>query len=274
MHASDVPPDRNTFELSQVQRQESGSKFELFLQMVRVGSVTSDIIRDLNRKCLISNSRPLPDDGILPTRIYTHNRNVDQENEARLSELDGDIVTCMAVDVWREKMPTGTPAAVKKGMKASIANEMPDEVKLKVGAQVMLTRNKDLDSGARGLVNGSRGVVEKFDAQNLPIVRFDNGRVDKIGMVESVRYNPDGGPGCLVRRQVPLKLAWATTVHKSQGSTLTRAILDISKTFEHGQAYVSLSRVKAIDGLYLQRPVSMSNIMVSRRVLDYYNNYT
>ena len=93
----------------------------------------------------------------------------------------------------------------------------------------MLTRNKDMDSGTRGLVNGSRGVIESFDSEDTPTVRFDNGRVERIGRVEAVRYNPDGGSGALVRKQLPLKLAWATTVHKSQGSTLTRAILDISK---------------------------------------------
>jgi len=237
--------------------------------MVRVGDVTAGIIRDFNAKCLLSGTRTLPDDGIVPTRIYTHNRNVDEENEARLAELEGNLIACTAVDEWREKMPTGTLASVKKGMKAGIAGEMPDVVNLKVGAQVMLTRNKDLES-SRGLVNGSRGVVERFDSEGLPFVRFDNGRVDKIVRVEAMRYNPDGGPGALVRKQIPLKLAWATTVHKSQGSTLSRAILDISKTFEPGQAYVSLSRVKSIDGLYLERPMSINNIMVSRRVLDYY----
>ena len=262
----------NTFELTEVQRQESGSKFEQFLRMVRVGSVTPNILRDFNAKCLIDGvNHPLPGDGIVPTRIYTHNRDVDKENESRLAELQGEMVVCRAVDEWREKMPTGTLASVKKSMKVGIAAEMPDAVNLKVGAQVMLTRNKDLEKGALGLVNGSRGVIERFDADQIPVVRFDNGRIEKIARVEAVRYNPDGGEGVLVRKQLPLKLAWATTVHKSQGSTLSRAIIDISRTFEHGQAYVSLSRVKDIEGLYLERPVRMENIMVSRRVLDYYS---
>jgi hypothetical protein len=263
----------NTVELSQVQRQESGSKFELFLNdMVRVGNVPLNVLRDFNRKCLISDEHPLPDDGIVPTRIYTHNKDVDSENEARLAELEGELISFKAIDEWREAMPKGTLASIKKSMKASVAAELPDEVGLKIGAQVMLTRNKDLDSGAdRGLVNGSRGVVQDFHSfDKLPIVRFDNGRVERINRVEAVRYNPDGGPGVLIRKQLPLKLGWATTVHKSQGSTLTRAILDISKTFEAGQAYVSLSRVKDIQGLYLERPVSMDNIQVSRRVLEYY----
>jgi hypothetical protein len=186
------------------------------------------ILRDFNRKCLISNNNPLPDDGIVPTRIYTHNADVDSVNEARLDALEGDPVTIKAIDDWREKMPVGASSTVKKAMKTSIAGELPDEVRLKVGAQVMLTRNKDLDNGFQSLVNGSRGVVDSFK-DDLPVVRFDNGRVEKITMVEAVRYNPDGGVGALVRKQLPLKLAWATTVHKSQGSTLSRAILDISK---------------------------------------------
>ena len=259
----------NTIELSQVQRQQSGSKFEVFLNdMVRVGNVPWQVLRDFNRKCLISDEHPLPDDGIVPTRIYTHNRDVDSENEARLAELDGELISFKAIDKWREEMPKETLASIKKGMKISVAAELPDDVELKIGAQVMLTRNKDLD---RSLVNGSRGVVQDFHSfDKLPVVRFDNGRVERISRVEAVRYNPDGGPGVLIRMQLPLKLAWATTVHKSQGSTLTRAILDISNTFEAGQAYVSLSRVKDIQGLYLERPVTLDNIQVSRRVLEYY----
>jgi ATP-dependent DNA helicase PIF1 len=262
---------QNTIELQQVQRQESGSKFELFLNMVRTGDVAPATIQDFNAKCLISPQHPLPADGIIPTRLYTHNRDVDQENVARLLDLEGNMVTCQATDEWREAMPKGTLASVKKTMKTSVAAEMPDEVPLKVGAQVMLTRNLSLE---RGLVNGSRGIVERFDkdAQGnpSPLVRFDNGIVEKIAKAEAIRYNPDGGAGCLVRKQVPLRLAWAVTVHKSQGSTLTRAILDISATFEPGQAYVSLSRVKSIDGLWLEKPVRMDNIMVSPRVLEYY----
>jgi len=185
--------DVNTFQLKQALRQDSGSKFELFLNMVRVGEVTSNIIRDLNEKCLISPEHPLPNDGIVPTRIYTHNRDVDAENQARLDELQGEVVTCTAIDKWKEMMPMGTLASIKKNMKISIAGELPDEIQLKVGAQVMLTRNKDMESGDRSLVNGSRGVVESFDLDQVPTVRFDNGRIEKITRVEATRYNPDGG---------------------------------------------------------------------------------
>ncbi|CAM9503832.1 unnamed protein product, partial [Heterosigma akashiwo] len=263
---------KRKFELKEVQRQDKNSRFVAFLNKVRVGDIDERIIQDFNAKCMISPAHPLPTDGIVPTRLYVLNKDVDAENESRLAELDSEEVICMARDEWRESMPTGTLASVKKNMKDSIGLEMPDEVCLKVGAQVMLTRNKDLK---RGLVNGSRGVVERFvegsDGGPIPVVRFDSGRVLEVKKVEAVRYNPQGGPGCLVRRQIPLKLAWAVTVHKSQGTTLTRALLDISSAFEYGQCYVALSRVRTIDGLWLERPAKLHNIMVSPQVMEYYN---
>ena len=265
--------DRNTFELKEIQRQEDKTRFVQFLNMVRVGEVTERILQDFNAKCCISPSHPLPTDGIVPTRLYVLNKDVDRENEMQLSQLTGKEVICRARNEWREKMSSGTLAATKRAMKDSLEKEMPEEVRLKVGAQVMLTRNKDLD---RGLANGSRGVVEKFvldsDGDQVPIVRFDNGLVEKVVKAESVRYNPEGDQGCLVRKQVPITLAWAVTTHKSQGVTLTRALLDISSAFEFGQCYVALSRVRAIGGLWLERPASLAKIHVSPQVREYYGN--
>ena len=137
----------------------------------------------------------------------------------------------------------------------------------------MLTRNKDLD---RSLVNGSRGVVTRItpsptDSSSLvPTVKFDCGVTIPIAPVESVRNNPEGATGCLVRMQLPLKLAWAMTIHKSQGATLSRALLDVSNAFEFGQCYVALSRVKSLEGLWLVRPVRLSNIKVSPQVVDFF----
>ena len=263
--------DRNTVELKEIQRQEDKTRFVQFLNMVRVGEVTAQILQDFNSKCCISPSHPLPTDGIVPTRLYVLNKDVDRENEMQLAKLEGKEVICRARNEWREKMPTGTLAATKLAMKDSLEKEMPEEVRLKVGAQVMLTRNKDLD---RGLVNGSRGVVERFvldaDGDQVPIVRFDNGLIEKIAKAESVRYNPEGDQGCLVRKQVPITLAWAITTHKSQGVTLTRALLDISNAFEYGQCYVALSRVRTIEGLWLERPASLAKIHVSPQVREYY----
>jgi len=267
---SDLGLSENVIELKEVQRQEN-ENFVSLLNKVRVGEVQDSDIKELNSRCLVSDTNPLPIDGIVPTRLYVLNKDVDSENECRLAELNSEEIVCEAIDKWRESMPLGTLAAAKKKMKDSLSMEMPDEVRLKIGAQVMLTRNKDLD---KKLVNGSRGVVERFvddgEGFSVPVVRFDCGLVTRISPVESVRYNTDGGKGCLVRMQVPLKLAWAITIHKSQGSTLTRALLDISSAFEYGQCYVALSRVKCLEGLWLERPAKLSNIMVSPQVIDFF----
>lgn len=261
----------NMIVLKQVQRQEN-LEFVTLLNKVRVGEVNSVDVNLLNAKCLISETNPLPNDGILPTRLYVLNKDVDAENEMRLSEIQSEEIVCRAVDKWRESMPIGTTATTKKKMKESLDMELPPELKLKIGAQVMLTRNKDVDSN---LVNGSRGIIENFvfDGDfHVPVVRFDNGSIVKVTPVESIRYNPDGAEGCLVRMQIPLKLAWAITIHKSQGSTLSRASLDISSAFEYGQCYVALSRVRSLDGLWLERPVQLRNIMVSPQVRQFFES--
>ena len=269
---SDLGLTENMIELKEVQRQGHGEFVDL-LNKVRIGQINNNDIERLNSQCVVGANRPLPSDGITPTRLYSLNKDVDAENETRLTALKGDEVVCLARNVWKEQMPVGTLASVKKNMADSLSKEMPDEVRLKVGAQVMLTRNKDLENN---LVNGSRGVVTRFEKGKdgvsvVPVVRFDCGVVTSIAPVEAVRYNPDGGAGCLARLQVPLKLAWAITVHKSQGTTLTRALLDISSAFEFGQCYVALSRVRSLEGLWLEKPARLQNIKVSPQVLDFYN---
>lgn len=262
---------RNIIELQDVQRQEDEDFIKL-LNKVRIGLVDATDIHYLNSKCLISDHNPLPADGIVPTRLYVLNRDVDEENITRLQELDSPEILCKAVERWRELMPTGTPPSVKKQMQESLRIELPDEVRLKVGAQVMLTRNKKMEDS---LVNGSRGVIERVVDEGgeflIPVVRFDNGIVAKVPPVESFRYNPIGEEGCLVRMQIPLKLAWAVTVHKSQGSTLSRALLDLSSSFEFGSCYTALSRVKSLEGLWLEKPVRLQNIMVSQQVTGFFN---
>ena len=132
----------------------------------------------------------------------------------------------------------------------------------------MLSRNHKKN---KNLVNGSRGVVVGFDSTRGVRVKFDNGLTCFIGRETYQRSNPNG-PGVLVRKQIPLKLAWATTIHKSQGSTLTRASLSVNDAFDYGQAYVALSRVRGIEGLWLEErmKLGMKWCEISPSVVNFY----
>jgi ATP-dependent DNA helicase PIF1 len=119
------------------------------------------------------------------------------------------------------------------------------ELILAVGAQVMLLTNLDPQ---QGLVNGSRGVVVGFDGMGIPLVQFRHGQPIPISASTWESEEIEG----LSRKQIPLRLAYAITIHKAQGATLDSALIDIgSNTFEYGQAYVALSRVKSLESLYI-----------------------
>ncbi len=159
-------------------------------------------------------------------------------------------------------------------------NMYETDISLKVGAQVMLVANLNFESG---LVNGTRGVVtnfvkvertdvKKFDFSEettdleCPVVLFTTGET-KTMMPHRWQTTDRGGIVWLM--QVPLKLAWAATIHKAQGLSLTRAVIDLTGTFEYGQAYVALSRVRSLDGLLL-KGFSAKVIRAHPSAIEYY----
>lgn len=260
--------------LKQVVRQ-SNVDFADLLNDIRVGDITNSQLDTLN-SCVVSN-KPPPTDGIVPTKLYSINKDVDKENLDRLMELPGEVIEVKATDVWQEQP---SASSLKKTIKDNIERAIPDNIQLKVGAQVMLLRNRNNNADDQygvsysGLVNGSRGVITGFVRSTstsgmVPRVCFDNGQEVVIGPVEYFSRGA-GGDGHLVRSQIPLKLAWAVTIHKSQGTTLSRAELMLSNTFDYGQAYVALSRVSSFEGLWLTTPLQKSNIRANSLVLNYF----
>jgi ATP-dependent DNA helicase PIF1 len=283
-----------TIYLQEVMRQRD-ERFVKVLNDVRVGNVGRAVTSVLD-SCLV-DKKPLPTDGIVPTKLYCTNKDVDSENMKRLAELRGDVVKIHAQDAWKS---TNNDTDVKisnteKKALLDLANKMiPEYVELKIGAQVMLLRNRgrglkkkhedDNNSSEKDLVNGSRGVVISFKESHLgynliPVVRFDNGQTTTVGMTDFEIYgtpNPSkkSKPEYrLVRYQIPLKLAWAITVHKSQGATLSRAELMLTNAFDFGQAYVALSRVKSLEGLWLSKPLSKGNIKAHPNVQKFYHSH-
>ena len=185
---------------------------------------------------------------IRPTLLFTRRNEVDQVNDINIKML-------LANESIDRQEYTVSPA-ISSGMKADVkkAIEKMDKdgqytptLMLAIGAQVMLLINKDFDLGH---VNGSRGFVTGFTetGPRLPIVQFKNG--DPIAIdYHTWASNENEG---ITRKQLPLRLAYAITIHKAQGSTLDSALIDIGRsTFEAGQAYVALSRVKSLEGLYI-----------------------
>lgn len=227
---------------------------------------------------------PPEEDEIKPTVLYARNRDVDTENESSLGALPGDAIVFDAEDsVFPRK---GAPAWARDRLLRDAffrSALIPERVVLKPGAQVMLTKNMPEE----GLVNGSRGVVKYFagreeaidslsarirlvspvsparlamsmqlemiqnspTAASYPVVLFCNGRQLLCGPTE-FRHRIYLTGDCR-RVQVPLKLAWALTVHKCQGDTLDKVRVDLAGCFSPGQCYVALSRARTTAGLQI-----------------------
>lgn len=172
----------------------------------------------------------------IKTRLFTHNADVDHLNDMELAKVHGEAKTYR----MRE---TGHEFLVGKLKENCLS---PEVLELKVGATVMFTRNNFDD----GYVNGTLGVVTGYNHDGWPVVESKSG--ERYTAKPAEWSFEEYGVVKASISQVPLKLAWAITVHKSQGMSLDEAIVDLSKTFEYGQGYVALSRVRSLQGLVLE----------------------
>lgn len=170
-------------------------------------------------------------------KLYTHNEDVDRINKTELEALAGEQKIFKSLN-------KGSKKNIERIFKSSLVAE---ELKLKKGAIVIFIKN----NYEKGYINGTLGIVEDFNsATGAPIVRIFSGHKIMAEHEEWVFKNNREEIKAFVK-QIPLRLAWALTVHKSQGMTLDAAEIDLSKTFEVGQGYVALSRIKSIKGLRL-----------------------
>ncbi len=190
---------------------------------------------------------------IQPTKLYTHNIDVDRINLKELDKIE-------EAPHFFEAIEKGSKQNIEKIYKSSLVQE---KLELKKGAVVIFIKN----NYEKGYINGTLGVIVDFDEDTkAPIVELASGRKIVAEREEWSRETETGKIQAVVK-QIPLRLAWAITVHKSQGMTLDAAEIDLSKTFEPGQGYVALSRVKSIDGLSLSGMNNMA-LMVDEQVLS------
>ncbi len=193
-------------------------------------------IRRHHAEQLLARVDEQPPEGMVLTELHTVNIDVDRLNEKKLDELAGD-------ELFYTQSTTGSENYVDNLQRSVLA---PATLRVKKGALVMAVKNS-LD---RKYANGSLGTVSGFEpSTEYPIVEFYNGRT--VTMQPETWELRDGDKKRASISQIPLRLAWAITVHKSQGMTLDAARIDLRKAFVEGMGYVALSRVKNLRNLYL-----------------------
>lgn len=216
--------------LQEQHRQDDEELLEI-LNALRAGE-----IRRHHAEKLLARTEEQPPEDMVLTELHTVNVDVDRLNEAKLKELSGD-------ELFYTETTTGAANYVENLQRSVLA---PETLHLKEGALVMAVKN----STDRKYANGSIGTVVEFEqGTEYPVVEFRNG--NRVTMSPDTWELRDGDKKRASITQIPLRLAWAITVHKSQGMTLDAARIDLRKAFVEGMGYVALSRVKNLRNLYL-----------------------
>ncbi len=249
-------------ELKKIYRQKE-SKFIDLLNKVRVNQITNDDLSELNSKY---NPAFIPDGNDKYVILATHNKIVDKTNLTKLSELETEL----------------------KLFEATITGTFPDNItstdrtlRLKENAQVMFTKN----DRSKRFYNGKIGTIKKIKDKTIIVEIIDvEGETEEIKVEkevwENIKYKWDEEAKKIEEEiigtftQYPLKLAWAITVHKSQGLTFEKVIADLGSAFAAGQVYVALSRCTSSNGLILKSPIKRHAIKTDSNVLRFAQNET
>ena len=243
-----------TIELKHIYRQLD-ARFIKLLNRVRDNRLDESSIADLNQR-YIQDFTPGKDQGYIT--LSTHNRSAESINQTRLGAL----------------------SKKEYRFKAEISGDFPEHIYptlatllLKEGAQVMFVRN---DPSAEKLYyNGKIGKITKISSKNISVICPGDKQEIVVQPIiwENIKYtlneeNKEIEEEIIGQfKQYPLKLAWAITIHKSQGLTFEKAIIDAKAAFAHGQIYVALSRCKTIEGMVLSSPISSRGIETDKAIM-------
>lgn len=249
--------------LTEVLRQKGDNKFIKLLHEVRMAEKGSLSLKHM----VMLNDRVDEPDGIC-VRLVGANAQADDINAMELAKLPGEPFEFHATSYgeW-EKVP------------------VDQVITLKIGAQILVKKNKaNIPMGQRGdsdIVNGTLGVVEEIitDDPELKriVIRLRNGETATIfeqRWERKIKHQDEGEWGektVAGYEQLPVSLAWAISIHKSQGMTMERVHIDLSRIFAGGQVYVALSRCKSLDGITLESRINRDKVYANKTVLDYFN---
>ena len=269
----------NHIELKTIFRQQDSTYINI-LQEIRKGEISKDSIDTLSKyvKRTYDESREKTPTKLFPNRVKADLTNSTMYSKINEEEIVYNIEVMTSCIVKLDNTKSFTKEELTKIKKARpkdlemeaqyLTTNCPCQplLRLKKGCLVMCTVNLDMNAG---ICNGSQGIVIDFlakDALQIPVVRFSNGIIREI----SRHYWQSEDIPCVAVGQYPLVLAWALTIHKIQGTTLTNAEIDIgNRIFEYGQSYVALSRVKSLDGLYLSE-FNPERIGANPSVINFY----
>lgn len=229
--------------LEEQYRQDDGNLLSL-LNAIRSNNVDETHFEELSERI-----KPAPE-GEDIIKLYTHNAHVDDINKTELNKLQTETKTYQMTS-------RGRKIAVESLVKRCLA---PEQLILKAGSEVMFVANNP----AKHFYNGTLGKVVKFNSEGLPVIQT---RERLITAEEHSWKTEDGDKTIAEVTQLPLRLAWAITIHKSQGMSLDAAEIDLSKSFEPGMGYVALSRVRSIDGLYIKGINNMA-LVVNPQIIE------
>jgi len=256
-------------ELTEIFRQ-TDMAFCKALNEIRVGEISQETMA-MVKSCI---GREFKGD-IKPTELFPVNQDVSAFNDNELYKLATPENPIRAIDAYDELIEKPRPRIPRDAKFLAEAKSRLDKeclapavLELCVGAQVMLTKNIDLDAG---LANGSRGILIGFAAGGQPVVKFVNDVVYQLQVnMWVIRINET----CKIRRtQFPLRTAWSISQHKAQGVTLDLVRMDLgSKIFADGQTYTAISRARTLEGLSISH-IDWDRIFVNQKVKAFYNQY-
>lgn len=290
--ASVIRSKKQVIVLKKNYRQTSDPVFQEILDSIRYGRVTNKAITLLRERV-----RDPPEGDLKPTRILPTRAQVNAINREEMEKLKGRIemnytpetmekdvifepgeegVDLSPIPSWKrldrkprvrldpeDDDPVRNPSGITEQKaidEADRSGRYDPLLMLRIGAQVMVTANLDVE---KGIANGTRGVVRELNP-NWVKISLQNGDLYKVR-----KFTFETSHNKIGRKQIPLILAWAITIHKSQGQTIDFAEIDLgSRIFANGQAYVALSRVKSLDGLFI-RSLTRSAIRVSPEVVSF-----
>ncbi|MBM4166891.1 MAG: AAA family ATPase [Ignavibacteria bacterium] len=246
------------FELTHFFRHQSDNVLLKILNKLRHGNIDEETFLHINQR----HQKPATENFITltATNAVADNRNAMKLKQLSTKEFLYEATIAGEFELDKTRFPS------------------PHELRLKKGAQVMFTRN---DNSEFRWVNGTLGKISELDEETIEVEIFENGETKKVEIKpvswENMSYRFDEEEQKIVEEvrgrftQYPLTLAWATTIHKSQGKTLDNVLIDLGYgAFAHGQLYVALSRCRTLNGIFLQRPIRPQDIIVDERIVNFF----